>query len=241
MIFIPWGHHKWTMRVSGTEQSESRIILSRGTTLATQTGARAPEGTAKACVSRPLRWPPPHSTPRGHPRSPRFRGSHLCSLFRHGITYTKQKWHVSLGSEHRRQGPPAGSTLFPHPPQSPVAPLRAPEASRQVSTEASRDRWALGPPGTGEHWGLQGQVSTEAWGRGPRAPQSLETWTTDSQPSYPKTPGESVESDCSKLLGGWVICYTEHCSTTDGSRDDPTKEVRWGKTDTIWYGLYMES
>lgn len=154
MIFIPWGHHKWTMRVSGTEQSESQIILSRGTTLATQTGARAPEGTAKACVSRPLRWPPPHSTPRGHPRSPRFRGSHLCSLFRHGITYTKQKWHVSLGSEHRRQGPPAGSTLFPHPPQSPVAPLRAPEASRQVSTEASRDRWALGPPGTGEHWGL---------------------------------------------------------------------------------------
>ena len=115
-------------------------------------------------VSRPLRWPPPYSTPQGHPHSPHFQGSHPCSLFRHGITYTKQKRHVSLGSEHRRQGPPAGSTLFPHPPQSPVAPLQAPEASRQVSTEAPRDRRAQRLPGTGEHRGFRGQVSTAASG-----------------------------------------------------------------------------
>ena len=205
------------MRVSGKEQSKSGITLSGDYAGDTDRGWRARRrshgvGPLGHCSGHP------HTVPLGvTPAAPVFRGSHPCSLFPHGITYTKQKPHVIQGSDHRRQGLPAGSTLLPHS-RSPAAPLGAPAAPG--------DRRARRLPGTGEHGGSQGQASTcSSWGQGsteapgdrralrpgsehvgaggwdPGHPLSLETRTTGSQPSYPQTPGETGESDCLKLLG----------------------------------------
>ena len=163
--FDPWGYHKWAMRVSGKEQSKSGITLSGDYAGDTDRGQRARRrshgvGPLGHCSGRP------HTVPLGvTPAAPVFRGSHPCSLFPHGITYTKQKPHVIQGSDHRRQGLPAGSTLLPHS-RSPAAPLGAPAAPRD-----RRARRLLGTGehlqllGTREHGGSGGQASTEAWER----------------------------------------------------------------------------
>ena len=188
MIFIPWGHHKWTMRVSGTEQSESRIILSQGDYAGNTDGGQSARRHSQGVWSLGHCGGRPHTVPlRVTPIVP-ISGVHTHAVSSVMGSPTQSindtsLWGQSIDDRAPLQGPLSSPTLlslrWPR-----CEHLKLPDrwaqrlpgtgehrgSQGQASTEASGDRWALRLLGTGEHWGLQGQVSTEAWGWGPRAP-----------------------------------------------------------------------
>ena len=145
------------MRVSGKEQSESRITLSRGLRRRHRQG---PEGTAKAWGLSATAVAAPIQYPSGSPPQSPFSGVHTHAVSSLMGSPTDSRNHTSF------RGQITDDRAFLRGPlSSPTHGLRLPRWEHRGSGD--RGAWRLSGkgehlrlPGTGEHGGSRGKAST---------------------------------------------------------------------------------